>query len=674
MYHILQNSLRMWRVQTWQRALRTVAVALLFFGWYALPAAPAASAPAGAEMRQDGPVPPVPYYSTATPEGAEFRNENARQPVENASAPSPTASPTPTATASPTVAPTDVPPTATPEPPTPAPPTATPTTRPFIANSKTAPVAERVSGSLTVALAPNLPDSYASPVRSILDQTTSVSTGSWLKRPLHVLNSVDGSMDAARIQVKMEPLANTRLTQAQPVMERYYVVVAPFDTLDDDISLSELRLRWQGLETAPLYVTESAARDLPAVLGTRRVSVLSEESWNTLFASTPDAIGILPFDRLDPSYKVLTVDGLNPLDKALDPLQYPLAVALTVSGEGAPFVAALLNASILPRTNRDTSQMTTLIMTGVTAMTRGTAARMEANGYTYPAEVISATLRAADITHISNEVPFLDDCVVNATPNNLIMCSHTDYWATLEAVGTDIVGLSGNHVNDFGREGALRSIGWYRDNGIPIYGSGFNAEEACAPLQWYHNGNRFAFIATLAYGPPGAWATDEQPGACYYYDHKEEILETVAELSQQVDIVAIELQYEETYNPFPTNSQIFEFRELRDAGADIVTGVQSHVPQSFEVYGSSEPGGAGSIAYGLGNLFFDQMWSWETRTELAARHTIYGGRLLSTEILTMVLEDYAQPRWATPDERIDILQRIFNAAPPKPQPSTSTTP
>lgn len=57
------------------------------------------------------------------------------------------------------------------------------------------------------------------------------------------------------------------------------------------------------------------------------------------------------------------------------------------------------------------------------------------------------------------------------------------------------------------------------------------------------------------------------------------------------------------------------------------------------------------------------MWSWETRTELAARHTVYGGQLLSTELLTLVLEDFAQPRWATAEERAEILSRIFAAAP-----------
>ena len=133
-----------------------------------------------------------------------------------------------------------------------------------------------------------------------------------------------------------------------------------------------------------------------------------------------------------------------------------------------------------------------------------------------------------------------------------------------------------------------------------------------------------------------------------------------------MDIVAVELQYYETYNPYPTAEQVAEFREVRGWGADIVTGVQSHVPQAQEPYGATDPGGPGVISYGLGNFFFDQMWSWETRSELYLRHTIYDGRPISMEILTGVLENYAQPRWATPEERAKILTSIFDAAPKRP--------
>lgn len=522
-----------------------------------------------------------------------------------------------------------------------------------------------LDGPVTVALSPAVIDRYAAPMHAILTQASELQA---LNGP-QPMSVVDSPEEAGNI-IDMAPLGETD----NRLLERFFAVVVPFETVDDDITLEEVRQRWTGESAAPLYVTQEAAIFLPAVLGdrdVRSVSVMSVDDLRAHLESDPNAIGIVGFEELDPGFKVLHVDGANVLDNQLDPDQYPLAAALYVDGEAAPLLKQYLDpivSSLSPvYTNRDREQMTTLIMTGVTAMARGTASRMEKKGYTYPAMVISDTLSAADITHVSNEIPFLDDCVVNNSVNNLKLCSHTNYWAALEAIGTDIVGLSGNHVNDFGRDGARRSLNWYKEHDIPIYGSGFDLEEACAPLIWEDHGNTFAFIAALAFGPPFAWVTDTEPGACYFYDHKELVLDTVKEMADKVDIVAVELQYLETYNPYPTGQQVREFRELRDAGADIVTGVQSHVPQAMEAYGADDPGGPGMISYGLGNLFFDQMWSWDTRTELMARHTIYQGRLLNTEILTAVLEDYAQPRWATEKERATLLKRIFRAAPTRPE-------
>jgi len=523
--------------------------------------------------------------------------------------------------------------------------------------STTITATETITGPVTVALMPNVSDVYAKPIRNFLLQIPFVMTSNG-EQSLTVLDQVE----FANAQIAFERLDR----RSTPIIERYYAVVAPFTTVRDDVSLNELQQRWQGFDETPLFVTAEADLPLETLWGTTSNQIIPAADLLTTLESTPDALGIVPFDQLDPRFKVLTVDGVNVLDNRLDVTTYPLAFAVNAKGMGASLLAELLRPVLTPTTNRETTQLTTLMMTGVTAMSRGTAAAMERSGILYPAAIISATLAAADITHISNEIPFLDDCVVNNTLNNLILCSHTDYWETLQAVGTDIIGLSGNHVNDFGREGARRSLQFYKDNNIPIYGSGLTIEEACAPLQWEHNGNTFAFFAFLAFGPESAWVTETEPGACYYYDRKEELLAAVREAAQTVDIVAVELQYEETYFPYPTANQVIEFRELRDAGADIVTGVQSHVPQALEPYGANDAGGSGMIVYGLGNLFFDQMWSWETRTELYARHAIYQGRILSTEILTGVLEDFAQPRWATAEERAGILSSIFAAAPPRP--------
>jgi poly-gamma-glutamate synthesis protein (capsule biosynthesis protein) len=103
----------------------------------------------------------------------------------------------------------------------------------------------------------------------------------------------------------------------------------------------------------------------------------------------------------------------------------------------------------------------------------------------------------------------------------------------------------------------------------------------------------------------------------------------------------------------PIPQQVADFQALVDAGAGIVTGVQAHAPQAVELREE------GIILYGLGNLYFDQTWSWRTRTGLVPRHAIYDGRLLNTELMVTVIEPDMQLRWATPEERIVVLKTIF---------------
>jgi hypothetical protein len=518
------------------------------------------------------------------------------------------------------------------------------------------PTPEVALDTLTVALSQDLSEDFATPLMRALMQIDTVVAAEG-EVAVEILDQPANAM--TRIEWRPRQSASYRLA------ERFFAVVVPFNTVTDSIALEELQMRWLGLDERPVFVTGDTARKLRRALGDSQAQSVDPALLLPTLQGTPGAIALVPFDELDPGFKVLMIDERNVLSNQFDPEEYPLAVVLSVEGEGGELIAARLQGLINPYTNRDAGSLTTLIMTGVTAISRGTAAAIERTHLTYPADVISATLRAADIMHISNEVPFLDDCVVNNTLNNLVLCSHTDYMAVLEAVGMDIMGLSGNHVNDFGREGARRALQYYRDNDIAYYGSGFDVTEACAPLYWEHNGNTFAFVASLAFWPESAWATDELPGACYYYERKEQMLALVEQLAQEVDIVAIELQYYEHYDARPTAQQVVEFRELRERGAHLVTGVQNHVPQAWEPYSTYDTGGPGVILYGLGNLFFDQMWSWETRTNLIARHTIYEGRVLSTEILTTVLEDFAQPRWTEPEERAELLRRIFNAAPPR---------
>ncbi len=104
---------------------------------------------------------------------------------------------------------------------------------------------------------------------------------------------------------------------------------------------------------------------------------------------TPGSLGIVAFEQLDPRVKALTVDGFNVLSNTFQVDTYPLAVTLSVEGNGSSLLAPLLQGAVQPSTNRDPAKLTQVIMTGVTAMSRVTALKMDQKGYDYPAQVIS---------------------------------------------------------------------------------------------------------------------------------------------------------------------------------------------------------------------------------------------------------------------------------------------
>ena len=133
---------------------------------------------------------------------------------------------------------------------------------------------------------------------------------------------------------------------------------------------------------------------------------------------------------------------------------------------------------------------------------------------------------------------------------------------------------------------------------------------------------------------------------------------TIRAIKQQnrADLVFVELQYQESYDVQPLVDQRLDFNALVRAGADVVTGVQSHVPQAIEFTEGN------LVLFGLGNLYFDQMGAQATREGMVVKHTLYAGRHLSTQILTTLLYDYGQPRWSTPEQRAALLERVFGAS------------
>ncbi|MDZ4159724.1 MAG: CapA family protein [Anaerolineaceae bacterium] len=453
-----------------------------------------------------------------------------------------------------------------------------------------------------------------------------------------------------------------------------YALVAPFPTVEDGVTLVEALRTWRGeggeaFGGRPLWMDSRTRQAFEAVWGKAADSgVRVVETSQLLQAAWEErpAWALVPFEALDPRWKALQIDGMSPLDRDLDLTRYPLTVHFGV-------VSGKLDAEIrLPLTNRDPQRMTALLMTGVTALVRATGAKMETHGMQYPAQDILAWFEAADLVHISNEVSFDADCpLANPYQKNLRFCSRNEYVELFTHIGADIVELTGNHLVDWRRESLVESLALYRQRGMQVYGAGTDLAEARRPLLVEHNGNRRGFLGCNPAGPPNVWANAQRAGAAACEDYGW-IKEEIARLRSQGYLPVVTLQYHETYALAPTPYQVRDFPPLAEAGAVIVSGSQAHYPHGMTFVEDR------LIHFGLGNLFFDQMFTPTglgtplfnpvdlpvagTRLGFLDRHVFYDGRYISAQLLTTMLEDYAKPRPLTAEERAVLLRDTFRAS------------
>lgn len=450
-----------------------------------------------------------------------------------------------------------------------------------------------------------------------------------------------------------------------------YALAAPFPTLTDGVSADELHKAWRGRAAGPMggqpllmdedtYRAWSAYWGEPGKDAIRIVedSDLLESAWEQ-----QPSWAILPFEKLEPRWKVLEIDGASPLHKdfSLDG-DYPLVLPISLIGDQQQVDAIFAEYGpggenrLIPAGNRDSERLTTLVMSGVTALVRATAFTMEREGLTHPAGDIGDLLRSADLTHISNEVPFAENCPFpNPKQTELRFCSDDRYIELLEDIGTDIVELTGDHFGDWGAEAMQHTLEMYRDRDWVYYGGGDTLEEGKSALLVEHNGNKLAFIGCNAKGGGYATARSDNPGAvaCDFTYMETEI----RRLRKEGYLPIATFQHFEYYTYQPQPNQIADSQRLADAGAVIVSGSQAHQPQAIEFYEGA------MIHYGLGNLFFDQIYNTEdTARAFIDRHVFYAGRHISTELITILFVDYARPRLMTAEEREQLLLKTFTAS------------
>lgn len=247
----------------------------------------------------------------------------------------------------------------------------------------------------------------------------------------------------------------------------------------------------------------------------------------TDFVRDVERWAIVPAHELVPSWRVITVDGKHPLDA-------DASGPLTIRRCGPP--------------NIDPARVTTIAMTGTSALTRFVAQLMVKRGATYPARDVAPWLRTADFVHISHEVATVPECTAETSVKGMLMCAPPEAIEALEASHANIIELTGSHLADFGRKWIGHSIELFEERGWVWFGGGRTQLEAIAPRIIEHAGSRIAFL-----GCNMPWTTSKYiwdgPGvaAC----DLDRIESDVADLRRRGTVPIVSMQHEEVHPRWP---------------------------------------------------------------------------------------------------------------------------
>ncbi len=417
---------------------------------------------------------------------------------------------------------------------------------------------------------------------------------------------------------------------------RYALVAGPFEpTLD--VSSAQLAARWRGGAIAATAETEAA---LAGVLGARGGGPRLAPGERP----RPDAArwAIVPAHELQPSWSVVTVDGRHPL-----------------AGDGGPLALALCGAAPAPVRNVDPERLTTLVMSGVTAMTGRTAERIDDTGAADTIRHIQPFFAGADLVHISNEVSFVRRCNPQRGLDKLRFCTRERHIELLEALNTRLIELTGSHLLDHGARSLLRTIDQYERRGWIWFGGGRTQLDATEPRLVEHHGNRLAFVGCNAVA---AWIRAISPGPGVATCHWARMVWQIQDLRRRGYLPIATVQHRELRTHVPPPDLVRDLRRLAEAGAVFVLGSQAHVAHPWDVHHGAY------VHYGPGNILFAQYPELQRQASVDKLY-LHEGRLLTVEHI-YTRSEHGQPRLLTDAERArflgDLAAAAARLAPPDP--------
>ncbi len=210
----------------------------------------------------------------------------------------------------------------------------------------------------------------------------------------------------------------------------------------------------------------------------------------------------------------------------------------------------------------------------------------------------------------------------DTTPVNVTM---------LAEQGFDLLSLSNNHADDFGKTVGQFTRDTITAAGITPFGDGWESEKFVAHKTV--NGVPFAFI-----------------GYHTFNETTDGVVEAIKTEKAAGNFVVVMPHWGTEYVRDPSSSQVTAAHMFVDAGADVIIGAHPHVIQTTEIY-KNVP-----IIYSLGNFLFDQDWSEATKRGMTVSLTITPDKL--NLLFEPIYLEKRQMMPATEPKRQEMLETL----------------
>lgn len=454
----------------------------------------------------------------------------------------------------------------------------------------------------------------------------------------------------------------TPSSSAAPILPVDYVAVVSRRLLVRDIEFSQLGELWNGSiadwsdvgSPVPHGVVRILLQGSSGPLDSERADrdVASMDELIAMLDAERGGLAIIPRENIDFRLRTLSIDGISPIrpEDNRNPLRVDFEVRAR-DGVDTTAMRSMITSFAGPRGPEPVS----MTWAGDIIFGRLVHVKMVSYGdWAAPFRSIHPELTWADVTISNLECAISDSYETPTDPTTFDFKTDPPAVEGLQLAQIDILSRANNHSYNFGAIGMRDTTAILEQAGILHFGMGESIHESRQATVIERGGSTYAFLGYN--GISDAWdgADQSSPGTNPMLDWL--VVEDVKREVERGHVVIPFFHWGTEYVYDPTEQQRYFAHIAIQAGAAMVMGSHPHWVQAVETYMGK------SIVYSLGNFVFDQEWSLETKQGMIAHTWMQGDKLLSIDLVPILIEDYHKPRRMANWEAWPVLEEVWAAS------------